>query len=136
MNKKIRAWIVDDDSLYSQTLADVVGMNRKVGEVRCFMSAEDALSTLHASRKPPDIIFLDINLPGMNGLEAIEPIKDIHPDTQILLMSGTQSREDAQMGFHRGAVGFLSKVSTIDDIEGAILNAVKLIGGAQRQRTS
>ena len=136
MNNKIRAWIVDDDSLYSQTLADVVGMNRKVGEVRCFANAEDALRTLHTSRKPPDIIFLDINLPGMNGLEAIEPIKVLHPDTQILLMSGTQSRENSQMGFHRGAVGFLSKVSTIDDIDGAITNAVKLMGGVRRQRAS
>ena len=136
MTKKIRAWIVDDDSMYSRALADVVGMNGKVGEIRCFMSAEDALSSLHTSRKPPDIIFLDINLPGMNGLEAIEPIKIRCPDTQILLMSGTQSREEAQLGFHRGAVGFLSKVSTIDDIDCAIMNAVKLMGGVRRPRAS
>jgi two-component system, NtrC family, response regulator AtoC len=76
-------------------------------DVRIATTAEAGLSELHAFR--PDIIVLDFNLPGMNGLEALARIRAIDPRMKVIMMTGYGSIDLAVKAMKAGACQFVTK---------------------------
>lgn len=72
----------------------------------------------------PDIIISDIRMPKKNGLEMIADVKDINPDTQIIILTGFREFEYAQEAIKLGVLQFLLKPSKIPEITAAIEEAV------------
>ena len=68
-------------------------------------SAEAGLEIL--SKNPPDLVFLDIWLPGMDGLEALPRIKEAYPDLPIIMISGHGTIESAGTAIREGAHDFI-----------------------------
>ena len=80
-------------------------------------TAEAALQVLQDAPGKPQIILLDINLPGMSGIAAIAQIKQLSPETRIIML--TQSDYEADVGelrFRSGATGYLLKSASIEEI--------------------
>jgi DNA-binding NtrC family response regulator len=63
-----------------------------------------------------DVIFLDVNMPGMNGLETLAVIKKRYPLVEVIMITGTFSREQAAEGFRLGAYDFVLKPVNISDL--------------------
>ena len=76
----------------------------------------------------PDVILLDLNLPGMGGLEALEQIPKVAPDAKIIILTQSDQEDDVLNAIMLGASGYLLKSSTV----GQIVEGIKLVkqGGA------
>ena len=107
-----RIAIVDDDPAFSQYLSVLLGSRGY--EVTTFRSGSDLLKALGAAR-PPDVVLLDVLMPGMDGLETLRAVRANHPALQVIMLSGTQVPATIVDAVRLGAVDYVVKP---DDPEG------------------
>lgn len=86
-------------------------------------SAEAAMSALGAA--PAGILILDLNLPGMRGLEFCELARKRWPETQVIILTGHGDLEAAKTAIHLDVVDFLTKPCTLGDLESALDRALR-----------
>ncbi|HVM30988.1 MAG TPA: response regulator transcription factor [Candidatus Limnocylindrales bacterium] len=82
-------------------------------------SAEEALDLVMEHR--PDVMLVDLDLPGMNGIELVRELAPRLPDTQIVMLSGSADRDDVVAAMRAGAVGYLTKDLPPDALVRAVL---------------
>ena len=110
--------IVEDNEKLRGTLARV--LNRAEG-FRCVSqhpSAEDALKELPEVK--PDVVLMDINLPGMNGVECVRQLKKVLPGIQIIMLTVYEDTENIFDALAAGASGYLLKRTTGSELIEAI----------------
>ena len=92
----------DDEQIVIDSLQFIIKKNFE-GQINLFsaLSGSDALAI--ASREKIDIIFMDINMPGMSGLETINCIMNLKPDTVIVVLSAFDKFQYAQEAMNLGA---------------------------------
>ena len=78
--------IVEDNDQLRGTLAKVIGRAPGFKFASDYRSAEDALAGL--PKVKPDVVLMDINLPGMNGVECVRQLKTLVPATEVMMLSG------------------------------------------------
>lgn len=84
-------------------------------------SCETAMQTIE--KEKIDLIFMDLLMPGMQGLECIEKAKQAFPELRVVVVSALEDPNDIQQAFHHGATGYLPKT-----LEGEVMmNALRLI---------
>ena len=88
-------------------------------------SAEEAMRTLDAA--PPDIVLLDLNLPGMNGMEFFQSLRQKRPEVQGIVLTGFASIEAAKQAVHMEMVEFLTKPCHLGEVEQALDRAMRRI---------
>jgi DNA-binding NarL/FixJ family response regulator len=99
--------IVEDNEQLRGTLARV--LNRADG-VRCVSQYAEAESALQGIPKDtPDVVLMDINLPGMNGVECVRRLKQIAPHTQIVMLTVYEDTDNIFNALAAGAAGYLLK---------------------------
>ena len=91
-------------------------------EVRMAATAEAGLSEIEAFK--PDIIVLDFNLPGMNGLEALAKIRAIDPQIKVIMMTGYGSIDLAVKAMKAGACHFVTKPISVGKLRLMLEEAV------------
>jgi DNA-binding NarL/FixJ family response regulator len=99
--------IVEDSNKLRETLVRV--LNRANG-FRCvshYANAEDALKDL--PEKNPDVVLMDINLPGMNGVECVRQLKKIAPGIQVMMLTVYEDTENIFDALAAGASGYMLK---------------------------
>lgn len=135
---KYNILLVEDNSSFRQTLADTLCAHFETMNIAEAGSGEDALMKVEEFH--PDMIFMDINLPGENGLEATRKIKMRHEHTLIAMLTGYDIPEYRQQAFRNGADHFISKAddSCLRDIIAWVEKAVveKNTSGADSNSTS
>jgi CheY-like chemotaxis protein len=99
--------LVEDNVSYRQTLADVLLMHFPLIGVDEAGDGSEALIRVEYQR--PDLIFMDIQLPGTNGLEVTREIKRLYDDIVVVILTSSDLPEYRQQAFHNGADYFLSK---------------------------
>jgi DNA-binding NtrC family response regulator len=86
-------------------------------------SGEEALRL--AADDPPHIVLLDLDLPGMNGLETFEKLREKLPDLQAIVLTGFGSLDSARKAIHLDVVEFLTKPAPLGDLEHALDRAIR-----------
>lgn len=113
-------WIIEDHRRLRETVAEAV---RLAGghEVVPFASCEKALAALdaHAPNKP-DVILLDLGLPGMSGLEGLRRFKERIPEVEIVVFTVFDDRERVFEAICNGASGYLVKSEPLERIVAAV----------------
>ncbi|MGI8952741.1 MAG: sigma-54-dependent transcriptional regulator [Chitinophagaceae bacterium] len=107
----ILVFIVEDDLLYSSMLAHYLSLNPDY-QVKKFLTAADFLNALH---EKPDIITLDYSLPDATGEELIAQIKELSPDTKIIIVSGQDEIKVAIELFKKGVHDYIVKDNETQD---------------------
>jgi DNA-binding NtrC family response regulator len=128
-NPAVHLLIVDDDEQLRQTLAR--RFERQGMSVVTVGSGEEALACLDKSRV--DVALLDLNLPGMNGVELLQRLKEKQPETEALLLTGHGSIETAIQAMKRGAYDYLAKPFHLPELEVHIEKAYEKVRLARRQ---
>lgn len=101
----MRILVVDDEGNIRRMLRAL--LEEEGWEVSEAPSAEAALE--RAKEDPPEVVLLDLALPGMSGLEALEPLQDAAPGAPVVMMSGEATLADAVQATRRGAFHFVEK---------------------------
>ena len=110
--------IVEDNDKLRGTLARV--LNRADG-FRCvsqYPSAEDALKDLPNVK--PEVVLMDINLPGMNGVECVRQLKPLLPQTQVMMLTVYEDTENIFNALAAGANGYMLKRTSTKELIEAI----------------
>lgn len=106
-DRAIRVSIIDDDCVLVEGLLQIIGEADGFVCVSSFESVEDAVSTLR--KDPPDVLLLDIELPGMHGDEAVRLLRNVCQHTEILMLTVFADRRRIFASICNGASGYLLK---------------------------
>lgn len=114
----IRIMLVEDSAEYRRVIAMAIDDQPDMHLVRHFGTTEVALRTLSAATAPdqPDILLLDLRLPGMGGLEAIPLIRKAAPTVRIIVLSQSDEPRDIYRAIAAGVSGYLLKSATLEEI--------------------
>jgi two-component system NarL family response regulator len=120
-----RLLVVDDVPLFRAGLAAALN---GAGYLVVGEAADGESAVAVAEVQQPDIVLLDILMPGMSGIDVLEKITAIAPDAAVVLLTGSESEEDMVAAIKGGARGYILKDMPFDDLVGAINNIAN--GGA------
>ena len=113
--------IVEDDDGIRESLADFLGRAKGVRCQAVYANAESALRELKI--QTPDVVLMDINLPGMSGIEATRELKRLKPDARILMLTVYEDNKALFDSLKAGACGYLLKRTASEKIVEAIREA-------------
>jgi DNA-binding NarL/FixJ family response regulator len=110
--------IVEDNDQLRGTLARVIGRAEGFQCVSHYGNAEDALKDLPNVR--PEVVLMDINLPGMNGVECVRQLKQLLPQTQVMMLTVYEDTENIFNALAAGSSGYMLKRTPRDELLNAI----------------
>lgn len=130
MNHKIRIMMVEDHPEYREIVELALGKEPDMELTGQFGTSERALRSFrdHEIREEPDIILLDLHLPGMGGLEAIPHFTTEMPNSRIIILTQSDREDDVLKAIMLGASGYLLKSSTVKQLTEGIRTVME--GGA------
>lgn len=99
--------IVDDEAALRDSIATFIGGSTGFRCVSSYGSAESALKGLPGDR--PDVVLMDINMAGMNGIECVERLKTVAPGMQIVMLTVYEDTDKIYQALSAGATGYLLK---------------------------
>ena len=115
-------YIVDDEN----TIREGVTMALEdLYRIKDFADAESAITALE--KEPPDLVLLDVGLPGMDGIEALRRIKELHPDILIIMITAYEDVGTVITAMKSGAYDYVVKPIYMDGLEVTIRNAIDTI---------
>ena len=110
--------IVEDNDKLRGTLAKVIGRAEGFKFVSDYANAEDALTDL--PKVKPEVVLMDINLPGMNGVECVRKLKAALPQTQVMMLTVYEDTENIFNALAAGANGYMLKRTPTKELIEAI----------------
>jgi two-component system response regulator YesN len=127
-NPKLRVLIADDFQETRRSVRLMLSMNPDVLVVAIAKDGREAVEL--ADEHHPDIVVLDINMPGMDGLSAFKAISEIYPDTGCILISGQKEIQVLNQAITLGVQEYLGKPFTIEELN----DAINRVGKQVRQK--
>ncbi len=116
----MKVLLVDDEEAFVTTLAE--RLEKRGFAVQAVGSGEEAVQVVETD--PPQVVVLDLKMPGMNGIEALKYIMNISPGLPVLLLTGYGSTEEGIKGMQLGACDYLMKPLNIDELIDKMKEAV------------
>jgi two-component system nitrate/nitrite response regulator NarL len=143
VNEKLRVLLVDDHKLFR---SGVKALLARQADIEVVGEAADGLDGVQQARQlRPDIILLDLHMPGVGGREAVKTLSEQLPETRVLMLTVSEDAEDLLETLHAGAAGYLLKNIDADYFVDAIRRAAsgdsvvspemtgKLVAGLKRK---
>lgn len=131
MNAPIRVMVVDDHELVRDGLAAVLAGQPDLLLVACAASGAEALSAYSAAQ--PDVVLLDVLMPGMGGLGTLSNLLTAHPRARVVMLSSHQGDQAIFKSLSMGAVGYVLKGAPIEELLAAVRASLK--GNVQPSET-
>jgi two-component system response regulator DegU len=120
MDQLMRVLIVDDHPVTRDGLRAALSTSDEIDIVGEATTGEEAVEAVRSLQ--PDVVFMDVRMPGMTGLEATSEIRDFQPDTKVILFTVEESRMAVADAIRAGVSGYLLK----DVSAGELIQAAKL----------
>jgi DNA-binding NtrC family response regulator len=128
--KKTKVMIVDDEIEFAQPLSERLALRNF--ETQTAICAEDAMALLRTNWQP-DVVVLDLRMPGLDGLDSLSLFKQVDPAMEVIIVSGHGSTAVGIEGMRRGLFDYLLKPVEIDDLVQRIKAAAEKRGLALNQ---
>ncbi len=118
--------IVDDSNISVVILKGAIQKFASKLDLEIIGQAENGIQALEIFKKEmPDFVTMDVNMPEMDGLTALDEMMKLKPDVKVIIISGLSDKSTALDAMERGAVGFIQKPFTEDKLNAAFQ---KLLG--------
>ena len=127
MKPPIHIALIEDHPQYREVIELALAKEADLVLTDQFGTAEMAFRKIEAHKitQKPDVVLLDLNLPGMSGLDAITWLKKYSPKTKIIILSQSDREADVYQAIQHGASGYLLKSSTIGQIKQGIRSVMQ-----------
>jgi DNA-binding NarL/FixJ family response regulator len=119
----MRVLIVDDHPVTRDGLKTAFGVSEEIDVVGEAGSGEEAVKAVEEHK--PDIVFMDVRMPGMNGIQATRLIRERHPETRVILFTIDESRASLSEAIQAGVSGYLLKDASVQELINAAQNAMQ-----------
>lgn len=130
-NRKMRVLIADD---IQETRRNTRLMLATIDDVEVVAIASNGLQAVQLAKEHhPDIVFLDINMPEMDGLTAYREILKTYPDTGCVIISAEKDTTTLRTAMSLGVQEYLIKPFTVDELEVAVARAAERVGHARKK---
>jgi DNA-binding NarL/FixJ family response regulator len=117
-----RVLLIEDNLIFRHELKDFIQSKFPLVKVEEAADGREALEKTQNSL--PRLVFMDVRLPGQNGLELTGKIKAMYPDTLVVVLTDYDFHEYRERAKHQGADAFLSKDAPLEEIEGWVRKIV------------
>jgi DNA-binding NarL/FixJ family response regulator len=114
----ITVLVVDDHPVFRQGLRDILGIEADLAVVGEAASGDQALALAQALH--PQVVLMDINLPGMNGLLVTKRLRTVLPELRVIMLTGYDDNEQRVHAIRAGAAGYCAKEIMPSQLVGAI----------------
>jgi signal transduction histidine kinase len=111
--------VVDDEPGPRESLRMILKPGH---DVRTACGGEEALQEVE--REQPDLVFLDLRMPGMDGTEVLQRIKSAHPDVEVAIITAYAAVDSARLAIRCGAIDYLTKPYAVADVERIVERAL------------
>lgn len=115
---RIRLVLVDDHRVFADALGVLLQIESDIELLGVAPDAETAIGIVREQR--PDVVLMDVDLPGMNGIAATRELLAIHPEARVIVLTALMDPDVVEGAAAAGAIGFVSKQRAADDLLGAI----------------
>jgi DNA-binding NarL/FixJ family response regulator len=126
--RRIRVFLVDDHTVvrrgmraFFDALADI----EVTGEAAGGQAGLDALAAMAARDDLPDVVLMDLVMPGLDGLAATKAIKQLYPDVEVVALTSFSEAERVHLALAAGAAGYLLKDADADEVSAAVRAAFR-----------
>jgi two-component system nitrate/nitrite response regulator NarL len=116
--QQIRVLIADDHRLFVEALEATLAGDDRLAIVGHAADGGEAVRL--AAELGPDVVLMDISMPGMDGIEAAQAIHEANPGARVLMLTGSNSRTDVDRARRAGAAGYVTK----DRIAAELIDAI------------
>ncbi len=117
--RRVRVLIADDHRLFAEALEAILATDARIRVAGFARDGREAVDL--ALDLDPDVILMDISMPVMDGLEATRRIREAKPTACVLMLTGSNSREDVGNARQAGAAGYVTKDRIAAELIDAIL---------------
>lgn len=115
--------IADDHTMFRDAMSQYLARSHPDADVTTTKNLDEVFVFMKKSENLPDLVLLDLNMPGMNGLNGLKNFRITYPDIPVALLSGVAETSDVQQAMDLGAVGYFPKT-----LSGrAMLKAIELV---------
>ncbi len=116
----IRVLVVDDHEMFSEALGLLLG---RQPDIRLVGSARHADEAMEMLGEAPDVVLMDLDMPGTNGIEATRRIREVIPEVKIVLLTAVQSPEIIAEALAAGACGYVPKTRAVEELMDVVRRA-------------
>lgn len=125
MAGRSRVWLVEDNDFFRSTIQGLIDAQRDLACPVATATCEDALAELDSRDESPDILLMDIGLPGMSGIQGARDFLERVPDLRVIMLTVHEEREVVFDAIVAGATGYLLKSSPAEQIVESIRDVVR-----------
>jgi DNA-binding NarL/FixJ family response regulator len=129
-----RILIVDDHPLTREALSSLLGAH---GFDVCGCASDGAQAIVEAARLRPDVVLLDLSMPGLDGLGALPRLREAAPDTEVVVLTASGTEENLLAAIRAGAAGYLLKTEPPERIAAfldGVVNGEAALSGTVARR--
>jgi DNA-binding NarL/FixJ family response regulator len=121
--KPLRVLIADDHRLFAEALEAILGTDERIEVVG---QASDGREAVELARTlAPDVVLMDVSMPVLDGFEATREIRAASADTTVLMLTGSNSRDDVDRSRDAGASGYVTKDRIASELVAAIVEVTR-----------
>jgi len=128
MKQPSRIWILEDHKIFAKQIARLIQGEPDLDCEQSFAHPDELISALAYTAAPPEVLLLDLGLPGRDGMQVLREVRAALPTVRVLVLTAFDDRERVYNAICNGASGYLLKTADPEEILAGIRDVIRGAG--------